>query len=119
MSTPAWTFRRNFDRTGEYEIFDGEKPVAIVLNREDGVHDEEIARLIAAAPETATELARVKQQRDELLEALRAMVEVTPEPPESNCRCHLAAPCNDCVEYSALREAFAYARSAIAKVKGV
>lgn len=51
MSTSAWTYHRNFDRTGEFEIFDGERSVAIVLNREDGVHDEEIAILIAAAPD--------------------------------------------------------------------
>jgi len=50
--TPGpWTFRRNFARTGEYEIYSGEQPIAIVLNRADGVHDEEIAILIAAAPD--------------------------------------------------------------------
>lgn len=59
--TPGpWTFRRNFARTGEYEIYSGEQPIAIVLNRADGVHDEEIAILIAAAPD--------------LLEALQALV---------------------------------------------
>ncbi len=76
--TPGpWTFRRNFARTGEYEIYSGEQPIAIVLNRADGVHDEEIAILIAAAPD--------------LLEALRAMVEIAeltigwiPAPPEAD-----------------------------------
>ena len=60
--------------------------------------------LIAAAPE--------------LLAALEMMLEAVPEPPEANCSCHLCAPCGDCVEYSGEREAFEFAKDAIAKAKG-
>lgn len=61
-------------------------------------------RLIAAAPD--------------LLEALREFLVMTEEPPESNCSCHIAPPCADCVNHSGLREAFDIARAAIAKATG-
>lgn len=54
-------------------------------------------------------------QRDELLEALEHLMEMT-EPPEPNCSCHTNPPCNDCIEYGGLREAWEGARGAIASV---
>ena len=44
--------------------------------------------------------------------ALSEGVEYVEEPPEKNCSCHLAPPCNDCVEHSAVREFFIDARKA-------
>lgn len=40
-------------------------------------------------------------------------------PPDASCCCHSAPPCNDCVEWSATRDAMDQARAAIAKAKGV
>lgn len=68
----------------------------------DVIHPD--ARLIAAAPS--------------LLEALELILEMTPEPPDRNCSCHISPPCNDCVENSGWREAFEFARAAIAKATG-
>ena len=48
--------------------------------------------------------------------ALSEGVEYVEEPPEKNCTCHLAPPCNDCVEHSAVREFFIDARKAIAAI---
>jgi hypothetical protein len=39
--------------------------------------------------------------------------------PDEACRCHISPPCNDCVEWSATRDAMDQARAAIAKAKGV
>ena len=62
------------------------------------------AHLMAAAPK--------------LLEALEDLMEMTGEPPDRNCSCHISPPCNDCVDYSEWRDAFEYARAAIAKATG-
>jgi hypothetical protein len=40
-----------------------------------------------------------------LLEAVEALEEHLPGVPDANCSCHLSPPCNDCVEWSRLREA--------------
>jgi hypothetical protein len=61
-------------------------------------------RLIAAAPD--------------LLEAVWEFLEMTEEPPEPNCSCHIAPPCGDCVDHEGLRGAFKVARAAIAKATG-
>jgi len=37
----------------------------------------------------------------EIAELFRSYIDI----PERNCRCHISPPCNDCVEYGALREA--------------
>lgn len=39
------------------------------------------------------------------------LLEHMDRPPEPNCSCHISAPCNDCVEYSAIREAIADAEA--------
>ncbi len=60
------------------------------------------------------ERAKFRSQRDKLLAALSELIEVTDEPPESNCSCHISPPCNDCVEYSGIRRALVEcARAAI------
>lgn len=62
------------------------------------------ARLIAAAPD--------------LMSALCEMLEMTDEPPERNCSCHINPPCGDCVDNSGLRSARKMARAALAKAEG-
>lgn len=75
-----------------------------VLDADDANMREADAVLVTAAPE--------------LLEAIRFFMDMVGEPPESNCSCHIAPPCNDCVEHIGLREAFDVARAAIAKATG-
>ena len=72
----------------------------------------DIARYIAAANPAA--VLGLIQQRNELLAALDLFMEVVRKPPEANCSCHISPPCNDCVDYSGLREAFSVAEEAIA-----
>lgn len=53
-----------------------------------------------------------------LLAALHLFLERVEEPPEPRCSCHLSPPCNDCIDYGGLREAFECANAAIAKATG-
>jgi hypothetical protein len=62
--------------------------------------------------------ANLLSSAPDLLSALEFLCEITEPPPESNCSCHLAPPCGDCVEYGALREALAMAEASIKKAKG-
>lgn len=71
-----------------------------------GVCTEADACLMAAAPE-------LKASVSELLEEL----ELNPIP-DANCRCHISAPCNDCVNYGSLREVIKSAYAALARAKG-
>ncbi|HBU17053.1 hypothetical protein [Hydrogenophaga sp.] len=84
-----------------------EPGVAVIERKIEGQDqcDMPDAHLIAAAPS--------------LLAALEMMVERSIDPPAPDCRCHISPPCNDCVENWGLREAFEYARAAIAKATGV
>jgi predicted Zn-dependent protease len=59
--------------------------------------------LIVAAPDLLLSV-------EELLEEVGA--------PEKNYSCYISPPCNDCVEYSNLREVIANAKAAIAKARG-
>jgi hypothetical protein len=68
--------------------------------------------------ETTAELRRLHDVNQELRGALEYLMEMTEEPPEANCRCHLSPPCGDCLKYSGLREAWEFARAAIAKATG-
>lgn len=61
------------------------------------------------------QLAKAGQRVRELEIALDLMLERADEPPEKNCSCHLSPPCNDCVDYDGLREAFAEAREVMDK----
>lgn len=55
-------------------------------------------------------------QRDKLLEALTALLDVTYEPPDKNCSCHISPPCNDCIDNGPVREAIAAAKHIISEV---
>ena len=56
------------------------------------------------------------QHASELLaELLQNLMDVTGEPPEANCSCHLSPPCSDCVDYGSWREVFSACQSAIAR----
>lgn len=78
-----------------------------------------------ASPEAAQrldgyrELAQRSNQLEvlnqELLGALRHLVDMTGEPPDTNCSCHISPPCSDCVENTGWRDAFTFAQSTIAK----
>jgi hypothetical protein len=48
------------------------------------------------------------------LEALSDLLDQTETPPDTNCSCHIAPPCHDCVEYSGIRYAMKQARTTIA-----
>lgn len=60
----------------------------------------------------------LRQQRDKLLAALELLLERMELPPDRNCSCHISLPCNDCVDYSGIREAIKYAEKVLAEVKG-
>lgn len=67
-------------------------------------------------------LGKVAQQSAALKLARLVLAEgvgYVEEPPEKNCTCHLAPPCNDCVEHSAVREFFIDARKALAAINEV
>lgn len=52
--------------------------------------------------------------RESSLEAaLERLLEVIEKPPARDCRCHLAPPCSDCVDWAGLREAIADAEAAM------
>ena len=51
------------------------------------------------------------------LEALKDLLDQTETPPDTNCSCHIAPPCNDCVDYSGVRYAIEQANKAIAAGK--
>lgn len=60
-------------------------------------------------------VARLHALNQELLGALRQLMDMTGEPPDANCSCHISPPCNDCVENTGWRDAFTFAQSTIAK----
>jgi len=72
--------------------------------------------LIAESIRTAAN-ARLMAAAPSLLATLELLVDLV-YVPDADCRCHVAPPCNDCVEYSGLREALDAARAAIAKATG-
>jgi len=51
-----------------------------------------------------------------LHDALEQLIDNTDIPPDKNCRCFISPPCNDCVEYSSIREALSDAYAAIKMV---
>lgn len=57
-------------------------------------------------------LAALDAHNNRLLRALACAIEFVGEPPEANCSCHLAPPCNDCVEHAGARELLEILRSA-------
>ena len=56
----------------------------------------------------------LKQSHDALLAAITGLFyDVIEHPPEGGCSCHISPPCNDCVDYSHVRELIADARHSI------
>lgn len=62
--------------------------------------------------ELERENAALKAKRAVLISVVESLVEVS-DVPAPNCSCHLSAPCSDCVDYGAIREAIEQARAAI------
>lgn len=59
----------------------------------------------------------LRSQLDRVTWALEHLLERGIAPPDRNCSCHISPPCNDCVEWSGLREAVEHAESALAAVR--
>lgn len=76
------------------------------MNRKDEIQAE-IARM----------QAELRSQLDRVTWALEHLLERGIAPPDRNCSCHISPPCNDCVEWSGLREAVEHAESALAAVR--
>ena len=64
-------------------------------------------------PELLKRLAAAEKQARHLRHAVEMFLERADEPPEPNCSCHLSPPCNDCVDYGGLREAFSVGRELV------
>ena len=73
-----------------------------------------MAFMEGTSPAAILELIR---QRDAALGGLGLFMDAVDRPPERNCSCHISPPCNDCVYNSGLREAFEYAKEAIANAE--
>lgn len=69
------------------------------------------AMLSAAPAAPAADDRRIRR----LKAALASLLEVVDEPPDANCSCHLSPPCNDCIDYSHIREALSDARAVLAE----
>lgn len=67
-----------------------------------------------ANPATILELCALLEKAGA---ALEEMVERAEEPSDANCSCFISPPCNDCVDYGGLREAFSDSRNALAAIK--
>lgn len=67
--------------------------------------------------EIARMQAELRRQLDRVTWALEHLLERGIAPPDRNCSCHISPPCNDCVEWSGLREAVEHAESALAAVR--
>lgn len=54
----------------------------------------------------------------EVMGLLEELLNNTDEPPPANCSCHIAPPCNDCVDNSSARELRDRIRTTLAKLRG-
>lgn len=68
----------------------------------------------ANMPVSARVVRALIDERDALLVACEASLEILDAPP-TNCSCHLSPPCSDCVDHSGTREAIGIAKAAVAK----
>lgn len=57
-------------------------------------------------------LQALDAHNDRLLRAVACAIEFIGEPPDANCCCHIAPPCNDCVEHAGTREVLEILRNA-------
>jgi hypothetical protein len=67
----------------------------------------------AAYAELSAENEALRSQNKRMGAALDLFLERMDEPPAANCSCHISPPCNDCMDYAGLREAFEDARNAL------
>lgn len=80
------------------------------------LYAEQAAQMNTAMDEriaAGVRIVELERERDALIAALESFMENVEEPPEINCSCHISPPCNDCVDYSSLREAFELGRAAM------
>jgi len=73
---------------------------------------EEALERAAQATEQLLEV-REKDSDSTLAAYTEYLLECIERPPEANCSCHISPPCNDCVNYSSLREAIANCEEAL------
>ena len=78
----------------------------------------DVATLERERDEARAEAERLRKYAQSLAAAVEGFIENVARPPEQNCSCHLSPPCDDCVDYASLREAFEFADAALA-AKGV
>lgn len=91
-----------YDSTSEVTV-DGEINI-------DAVADDVI---VACAEHKQREIDELAAQVETYAVALSTFMEVVEMPPDRNCSCHISPPCNDCVDYAGLREAFSMGASAL------
>jgi hypothetical protein len=51
------------------------------------------------------EIGQLQERVKRLESAGDTLEELLGDPPKANCYCHISPPCNDCVEWAAIREA--------------
>jgi len=81
-------------------------PIPSLVAPCDGQVPEPVKHVKEIRPLAALALA-------ELFENLLEFVDI----PERECRCHLSPPCNDCVEYSGIREDIEQAQELIKEIR--
>lgn len=91
------------DDFGDYNILPGNGESAAVAAVVSNLRPDDEVRANAAVVAASWQA----------IKALQLVCEMVERPPSSNCSCHIAPPCGDCVDYSGLREMFAVVDTAI------
>ena len=81
--------------------------------------DSYVQKLRTQLDEMTKERDIFRHKKTLLIDCVQAFLDNIDEPPSPNCSCHIAPPCQDCVEYSGLRETFVQARKLIDEEKDV
>lgn len=96
--------------------------IVACVNACEGISNDVLNNICLVSGSLAGRFAELREsanKKDEvnakLASALQDLLDVTDEPPYRNCSCHISQPCNDCVDFSAVREARTEARDAIAQ----
>jgi len=50
------------------------------------------------------EIKRLNRELEVCKEVIEDLMEYVEQPPDSNCSCHLVAPCADCTDHSGIRD---------------